>query len=162
MMNSITPPLVAALQGSPFTVAAWDQTLDALWVLNFLGAAFASIFVIRRALRALPPDMRDAAHIDGCGFWRACWHVFLPRVSHAFWIVAGFVVLAACDDALAPLLEPGSGNPGFYALRLSARQIGAGGFGLLMAGCLLILPLVIGAVSFAIHFSAKDAPPDPS
>jgi len=116
-----------------------------LWAINMLAAAFGTVFLLRRLLGGAPKDLEDAARIDGCGIWQMYWHVRLPLARRALGLAGAFILLAALDDALAPVVEMGGGlAPALYAVRVSAHGIvvGAGAMGLVMAGFLLLIPLV--------------------
>jgi ABC-type glycerol-3-phosphate transport system permease component len=146
--------LCAALSAIPLSMAeapGQDNTLYLLWSVNLLITAFGSAFLIRRMLAGVPRDLADAARIDGCGFWQVYRHVTVPLSRPALGLIGVLVLIAACDDALAPLIEAGGApSPALYALHVSTRGIamGAGMLGLVMAGVLLLIPPVM-AIFFA-------------
>jgi cellobiose transport system permease protein len=137
------------------------HSLYPLWTVNFLATAFASFFLLRQVLRG-PSDLLDAAKIDGCGFWSLCRHVMLPLVRPALGILGLFVLVAALDDAMAPLIDASTPPAaGFYALHLTAPgiRIGEGSLGLLMAASILVAPPLIAIFFFAARrFRKSEAP----
>jgi ABC-type glycerol-3-phosphate transport system permease component len=149
MLNPHMACISGALSAVAFPIAAapgQENTLYLLWVVNLLVTAFGSIFLLRRMLAGVPRDLADAARIDGCGYWQFYRHVTLPLARPALGLIGVLVLIAACDDALAPLVEAGGiASPALYALHVSARGIalGAGVMGLVMAGLLLLIPPVI-------------------
>ncbi|WP_433364509.1 carbohydrate ABC transporter permease [Actinoplanes sp. CA-142083] len=48
------------------------------WVLWGLAASPYLIFLFRQFFAAIPKDLEDAAVIDGCGYGRIFWRIFLP------------------------------------------------------------------------------------
>ncbi len=84
------------------TVGAYN-TLTPL----FAGAAFGNaffIFLMRQFLKGIPPDLEDAARIDGCGFLRIYWHVMLPLVKPSLAAIAIFTFMGTWNDFLGPLV----------------------------------------------------------
>jgi multiple sugar transport system permease protein len=48
------------------------------WVLWGLAASPYLVFLFRQFFAAIPKDLEDAAIIDGCGYGRIFWRIFLP------------------------------------------------------------------------------------
>lgn len=48
------------------------------WVLWGLGASPYLVFLFRQFFAAIPRELEDAAIIDGCGYGRIFWRIFLP------------------------------------------------------------------------------------
>jgi len=48
------------------------------WVLWGLAASPYLVFLFRQFFAAIPRDLEDAAIIDGCGYGRIFWRIFLP------------------------------------------------------------------------------------
>lgn len=69
----------------------------------FLGNAFY-IFLLRQAFKQIPPDLEDAALIDGAGTVQILWKIILPLSRPALATVAIFTFQAAWNDFLAPLI----------------------------------------------------------
>jgi raffinose/stachyose/melibiose transport system permease protein len=70
-------------------------------------AAFAlplSIVIMRPFLRAIPPELQDAAEIDGCGPWRFYWSVVLPLSRPVMATVAVITLVTSWNAFLLPLL----------------------------------------------------------
>jgi ABC-type glycerol-3-phosphate transport system permease component len=75
----------------PFILPAWCA--PALYV-----------FLFRQAFLALPPQLLDAASIDGATPLQAYWHVALPLARPVFATVVVFSFIGAWNDFLNPLL----------------------------------------------------------
>ncbi len=129
--------------------AAAHSALYPLWIVNLLATAVVSVCVIRRAFHNVPADTEDAARIDGCGFWRLCWHVTLPLVLPALGFLGIFLLVAAADDAMAPLAR------GPSSAQLSPFHLPAGSLGLLMAASLLPATAVIAVILVARRYFSK-------
>jgi len=48
------------------------------WVLWGLGASAFLSFLFRQFFAAIPPELEDAAIVDGCGYWRIFAQIFVP------------------------------------------------------------------------------------
>ena len=70
---------------------------------TFFGNAFY-IFLLRQSFKQIPPDLEDAARIDGAGTLQILWNVILPLSRPALATVAIFTFQAAWNDFLAPLI----------------------------------------------------------
>jgi len=69
-----------------------------------LGGAPFFIFLFRQYFLSLPPELDEAARIDGAGPWRAYLTVFLPLARPMLVTVAIFTFLATWNDFWAPLV----------------------------------------------------------
>jgi multiple sugar transport system permease protein len=90
------------------TYLIWDSlnltnTLTPLWANNLFGSAFY-IFLLRQFFLGLPPDLFQAAKIDGANHWQAFWHVALPLTRPALVVTAVFEFQAAWTDLMRPLI----------------------------------------------------------
>lgn len=83
-------------------LGAYD-TLVPLWLPAAFGNAFF-IFLLREAIRSLPPELEDAARMDGCGPFGVFWHAALPQLAPSLAAIATFSFLASWNDFLGPLL----------------------------------------------------------
>jgi multiple sugar transport system permease protein len=70
---------------------------------TFFGNAFY-IFLLRQAFKQIPPDLEDAAKMDGAGAIQVLLNVILPLSRPALATVAIFTFQAAWNDFLAPLI----------------------------------------------------------
>ena len=90
------------------TYLIWDQlglvgTLVPLWAGNLFGTAFY-IFLLRQFFLGLPPELFDAAQLDGASHWGVFWHVALPLTRPALVVVALFEFQAAWTDLMRGLI----------------------------------------------------------
>ncbi len=70
---------------------------------TFFGNAFY-IFLLRQAFKQIPPDLEDAARMDGASTLQVLLNVILPLSRPALATVAIFTFQAAWNDFLAPLI----------------------------------------------------------
>jgi ABC-type glycerol-3-phosphate transport system permease component len=70
---------------------------------TFFGNAFY-IFLLRQSFKQIPPDLEDAARIDGAGTLQVLWNIILPMARPALSTVAIFTFQAAWNDFLGPLI----------------------------------------------------------
>lgn len=126
----------------------WIDTHAALIVPSFFGSAFA-VFLLRQFYRTIPQDLMDAATIDGAGFFRIFWSIFIPLGMPALATIAIFSFLGSWNDLFGPLIYLNSQDKmtvtlGLTYLRGRTGTSGAGSWGIIMAGSLLgVIPMLI-------------------
>lgn len=81
-----------------FRTLGWVDTINPLFVPDWLGGAPFSVFLLRQFITTLPHDLDDAAKIDGCSFFGIYWRIILPLIKPALATVAIFVFLANWND----------------------------------------------------------------
>jgi len=78
--------------------------LEATWA-----AAGGSIIIYLAALLSVPPELYDAAEVDGATIWRKIWHVTLPQLRGVLFIMLILQVIATAQIFLEPFLFTGGG-----------------------------------------------------
>jgi multiple sugar transport system permease protein len=71
--------------------------------------AGGSIIIYLAALTSVPPELYDAAEIDGASIWRKIWHVTLPQLRGVIFIMLILQVIATAQVFLEPFLFTGGG-----------------------------------------------------
>jgi multiple sugar transport system permease protein len=92
------PWISSAVQAMPSLV------LEATWA-----AAGGSIIIYLAALLSVPPELYDAAEVDGAGIWRKVWHVTLPQLRGILFIMFILQIIATAQVFLEPFLFTGGG-----------------------------------------------------
>jgi ABC-type glycerol-3-phosphate transport system permease component len=131
----------------------WLDNHAALIVPNFFGSAF-NVFLLRQFFRGVPQELMDAAKIDGAGFTRIFWQIFVPLGIPALATVAVFNFLWSWNDLFGPLIYLNSQDNFTVTLGLTFLQGRAGQmrgrWGVMMAGALLgVIPMLI------LYFAAQ-------
>jgi multiple sugar transport system permease protein len=124
------------------------NTLTPLWAGAALGNAFF-IFLMRQFLRGIPPDLEEAARIDGCGVLRTWWHVMLPLVKPSLAAIAIFTFMATWNDFLTPLIYIADQRLYPLAFGLYAFSVQVDGNPVLTMGAAVLMTLPVIAVFFA-------------
>jgi len=78
--------------------------LEATWA-----AAGGSIIIYVAALLSVPPELYDAAEVDGASIWRKIWHVTLPQLRGVLFVMLILQVIATAQVFLEPFLFTGGG-----------------------------------------------------
>jgi ABC-type glycerol-3-phosphate transport system permease component len=133
-----------------FVIMRWLGWIDhhaALIVPSFFGSAF-SVFLLRQFYRTIPQDLVDAATMDGAGFLRIFWEIFVPLGMPALATVAVFNFLGSWNDLFGPLIFLNSQDQMTVTLGLTYLRgragTGGGRWGIIMAGSLLgIIPMLV-------------------
>jgi multiple sugar transport system permease protein len=86
-----------------FNSLGWVNSFLPLIVPAFFGSPFY-IFLLRQFFLTLPPELEDAARIDGANTLQTLWHIILPLSRPALATVAVFSFQAAWNDFLPPLI----------------------------------------------------------
>lgn len=81
--------------------------LEATWA-----AAGGSIIIYLAALLSVPPELYDAAEVDGAGVLGKLWHVTLPQLRGILFIMLILQVIATAQVFLEPFLFTGGGPNG--------------------------------------------------
>jgi len=86
------------------TQAMPSLVLEATWA-----GAGGSIIIYLAALLAVPPELYDAAEVDGASIWRKIWHVTLPQLRGVIFVMLILQVIATAQVFLEPFLFTGGG-----------------------------------------------------
>ncbi|QEO09780.1 carbohydrate ABC transporter permease [Protaetiibacter larvae] len=128
----IVPPVVAVLLWTVFykssptglfnTILGWfgipaqgwiqdpTQAMPSLVLEATWAAAGGSIIIYLAALLAVPPELYDAAEVDGAGIWHKIWHVTLPQLRGVIFVMLILQIIATAQVFLEPYLFT-SGGP---------------------------------------------------
>ncbi len=121
-----------------FKHLGWVDTLLPLWVPAWFASSGFNVFLLRQFFMTIPPDLEDAAKIDGCGYLTIYWRIMLPLIKPAIAAVAIMEFLNTWNDFMGPLIYIFSpwNMTGSYALRLFQSD-NTGNWALLLAACSL-------------------------
>ncbi|MFL6126218.1 carbohydrate ABC transporter permease [Actinophytocola sp.] len=78
--------------------------LEATWA-----AAGGTMIIYLAALAAVPPQLYEAAEIDGASVWRKVWHVTLPNLRNVLLVTFILQVIGTAQVFLEPFLFTGGG-----------------------------------------------------
>lgn len=131
-----------------FRHLGWIDTWFPLWVPAWLGVPFY-IFLLRQFFLSIPPELEDAARVDGAGRLRIFLYVVVPMGRPALATVAVFALLNSWSDFIAPLIyiQTPSKMPlslGLEFLNRSGDYVGQQLWGVMMAGSVITLLPMLG------------------
>jgi sn-glycerol 3-phosphate transport system permease protein len=91
-LGTLLLPLEVTLLANEYTVRqlGWTDTYQGL-VAPFAASAFGT-FLVRQGFRGVPPEIRDAAQLDGYGHLSFLWRFAIPLTRP---VIASFTVIAA-------------------------------------------------------------------
>ena len=118
-----------------------------------------NMIILYAALRAISPDLYEAAAVDGAGAWRVAWSIKLPAIRRALGVCLIFSVIGAFQlfsepkllQPLSPTVINGNYTPNLYAYTLSFTSQDTN----YAAAVSFLLGLVIVIVSYAIIISGN-------
>ncbi|MFV3076386.1 carbohydrate ABC transporter permease [Niveispirillum fermenti] len=87
-----------------FRQFGWLDTYLPLYVPCAFATEGFFVFMVVQFLRSIPPDMEEAAVIDGCNSIQVLWHVVVPILMPAIISVALFQFMWSLNDFLYPLI----------------------------------------------------------
>ncbi len=125
-------------------VLGWIDQHRALYIP---GAASAfGIFLMRQFVStAVPPDLIEAARMDGCGEFGIYWRIVLPLLKPALGTLGLITFISSWNNFVGPLIVMRSGENYTLPLALRALQSPVNTeWGALMAGsAIATLPLIV-------------------
>lgn len=86
-----------------FNKIGWINTFLPLIVPAFFGSAFF-IFMFRQFYLGIPRELEEAARIDGAGYFRIWWSIFLPMSLPVIATVTVFTFVGTYNDFFGPLI----------------------------------------------------------
>jgi multiple sugar transport system permease protein len=86
------------------TTAMPSIVLEATWA-----AAGATVIIYLAALRGVPPELYEAAEVDGASIWQKIWHVTLPQLRAVLFVTLILQLIATAQLFTEPLLFTGGG-----------------------------------------------------
>lgn len=105
------------------------------------------VFLMRNSFEAIPPEIEEAALVDGASSLRALRHISLPLVAPGVATVALFSFIASWNEFLAPLIFLTGGDRYTLPIMLTFIRSGAYGavdYGALQAGVIVaVLPTLL-------------------
>lgn len=123
----------------------WYGTYLPLTVPSFVGNAFF-VFLLRQYMRTIPPELDEAARIDGAGHFTIYRRIIMPLTAPALTVVAVFTFLGTWNDFFGPLiyLDETQEFPLAVALATNYSRVGTE-WNLLMAANLMAMvpPLIV-------------------
>ena len=112
-----------------------------------------SVYVMRNSFEAVPRELEEAAHIDGCSSIQILWRIFLPLSRPALVTLVLFAFVASWNEFIAALIFMGKETRFTVPIMLvGVRQghFGAVDWGALQAGVVVsILPCL--AIYLLLH-----------
>ncbi|MCA0295638.1 MAG: carbohydrate ABC transporter permease [Actinobacteria bacterium] len=86
-----------------FNKIGWLNTFLPLIIPAFFGSAFF-IFMFRQFYLSIPKELEEAARIDGAGYFRIWWSIFLPLSMPVIATVTVFTFVGTYNDFFGPLI----------------------------------------------------------
>lgn len=131
----------------------WIDTYQALIVPGFFGSAFGT-FLTRQFFLTLPVQLEEAAKIDGAGFFKIYYKIFLPLTKPILATLGMFTMINVWNDFMWPLITIQSEHLKTITVGLATFQgIYGSKYHLLMAGTMIsVFPVIILYVFLQKYF----------
>jgi ABC-type glycerol-3-phosphate transport system permease component len=117
------------------------------WILYGLGASPYLAFLYRQFFARVPMEIEDAAIVDGCGYIRIFWRIFMPLSKPAIAVAVIYSVQNTWNDFLYPYMFRTTDNTTLSVLVLNGNTLdplgGLGGQLLAAAAVMYTLPIVL-------------------
>jgi multiple sugar transport system permease protein len=164
-LPAIIPPVVAGfawkfllnsevgfIGGFLFPIMGYQGTILGDPVLALLSVIMADVWsrmplmflILLAGLQAIPPDIYEAAEIDGAGYWKALRFITLPSLRSAI-IIALIIRFIDAINLFETIFVMTSGGPGIatQTLPLFGWKVGFQAFNLGEAASLAVLMLIL-------------------
>jgi multiple sugar transport system permease protein len=118
-----------------------------------------NMIVLYAALRTVPPELYEAASVDGASAWRVAWHIKIPALRPALLLTLMFSVIGSFQlftepsllQGVAPTVIGASYTPNLYAYSLTFTSQEPD----YAAAVSFLLGLVTVAVSYVVLYGAS-------
>jgi multiple sugar transport system permease protein len=87
-----------------FLQIGWVNTILPLVVPKFLAHDAFFIFLMVQFMRSLPPELEQAAVVDGASYWQRYWRIVLPLSMPALVTTAVFTFINTYNDFFSQLI----------------------------------------------------------
>jgi multiple sugar transport system permease protein len=106
MLGTIMLPIHVQLipQYIFFLQIGWVNTILPLVVPKFLAHDAFFIFLMVQFMRSLPPELEQAAVVDGASYWQRYWRIILPLTTPALVTTAVFTFINTYNDFFGQLI----------------------------------------------------------
>lgn len=148
LLATIMVPIVVLIipQFLLYVELGWIDTLLPLIVPGLLGNV-TMIFFLRQYMLGLATELLEAAKLDGAGYFRIYWSVFLPLCKPAIAANVIIVFMATWNDYLGPLIfttSPENATVQLVIASFSAYYAEQTDFPMIMtASIIAIIPVVV-------------------
>ncbi|MGW0802503.1 carbohydrate ABC transporter permease [Nonomuraea sp. NPDC002799] len=93
-INSMAKNLGFISESIPFLTDRWLVVLSAITLTIWKGLGYYMVIYLS-ALGSVPPELHEAAAVDGAGAWRRFWAVTVPGVRNTMLLVAILITVGA-------------------------------------------------------------------
>jgi multiple sugar transport system permease protein len=158
-MTTLLVP-VMSLWLTRFLIFKWLGLLDSLLALIVpaaLGSSPFYVLILYWAFRRLPPELFEAARVDGCSAFRVWWSIGLPLVRPALAAVGVLSFVYYWSSFVDPMLY--LSDQASYTLPVALRtlqQLHPSRWSLLMAGCVVVTVPVLLVFGLAQRFFLQE------
>lgn len=122
-----------------------------LWgviIINILGFNITQLYIARKYIDTISPEIDEAAKMDGCSFFRIFWNMIFPLIKPLIATIGLLSFMNAWNDYLLPMVFT-IGNPnnsplvvGVVALKSRGETVSA--WNLMLAGTTMsIIPMLV-------------------
>ncbi len=143
----------------PLWLGDGDWAMFSIILVNvWRGLPFFAISFLA-GLQTIPPELYDAADIDGATGWKKFWHVTLPMIKPVAIVVVVFsIVITFADFQLVWILTRGGPNNETHLLATLAYQTGmiSSNIGQGAAIALFMLPILAMVIVFQLWYLKRE------
>jgi len=87
-----------------FKDLGWLDSFKPLIIPAWFGGGAVNIFLLRQFFLTIPPELDEAARIDGCSSFGIFWRIMLPLATPVLALVTIFTFQGAWTDFLGPVI----------------------------------------------------------
>jgi multiple sugar transport system permease protein len=114
--------------------------------------------ILMAGLSAIPADIKDAAEVDGAGFWRRLFGITLPLLSPVMTVALLFGIVFTFTDMAAVYVLTG-GGPGNATQVIASwafyKGINGGNLAVGAADALIMFPVLLGLAAIMLRMASR-------
>lgn len=136
-----------------FKFLGWVNTHLPLFVPSYFGSAFF-IFLLRQYFMTIPNELEEAAIVDGAGYLKIFWNIYLPLSKNALITVVIFSFMGSWNDFFHPLIYINSPDKFTISLGLASFRSEMGSYWhyLMAASVVAVIPCILLYFFFQRYF----------
>ena len=138
-----------------FHKLGWIPSIKPLWVPAWFGGGAFNIFLLRQFIMSLPPDLDEAAIIDGASYPRIFMRIIVPLCKPALATVAVLSFIGRWNNFIGPLIYLNTRDTFTVAVGLSYFQLMPEAPGVPLQHLLMAASILAMSPILVLFFSAQ-------
>ena len=115
LINTLLGPIYRLFHmATPAWFSDEKLVLPSFIIMSFWGVFGSNTVILLAALKNVPKELKEAAHVDGANAWTAFWRITVPMISPSLFYVLIMGIIGAMQNFTAPLFITTPGGAGTF------------------------------------------------